>query len=178
MASELLKSPCLWSLIGVLLGFLLGEGNSYIRYRSRIWKLKRIIKEELRSILAEITQKKDIVNQIIAALEKKRVLPGLSVGIINTAYKQHIGELYEHLSLLERNCLHVIHGHLDTNDKVLSSFERDFKSAIQTGVIDKPFEFYKGHFKDILETYNTVEILIKTYLAGNPIDVFYIKNKK
>jgi len=178
MVSELLKSPYFWSLIFVLVGFLLGEGSRYFRYRSRLWKLKRIIKEELRSILAEIPLKKDIVQQIIAALEKHQVLPGLSVGIINTGYKQHIAELYEHFSFLERNCLHVIHEHLDINDKILFLFEDKFKSAIQDKVINKPFEFYKGYFKEILQSYDIVENLIKAYLDGNPTDVFHIENKR
>ncbi len=178
MLSELLKSPYFWSLIFVLLGFLLGEGSRYLRYRSRLWRLKRIIKEELGSILAEIPQKKDIVQQIIAALEKQQVLPGLSVGIINMGYKQHIAELYEHFSFLERNCLHVIHEHLDINDKILSSFEHDIKSAIQEKVMASPFSFYKIHLQEILKSYNMVENLIKAYLDGKPTDVFHIKNKK
>ncbi len=182
MFSELIKSPYFWDLIkiisSIILGFLLGEGIRYLRYRSRIRRLKCIIKEELRSILAQIPQKRGVVNQIITKLENQRILPGVSVGIINTGYKQHITELYEHLSFLQRNCLHVIHEHLNLADKTLFSFEHELISAIQERIIKNPFETCKRRFQDILKSYDVVEDLIKGYLDGKPTDVFYIENKK
>jgi len=180
MLLQLINYPYFWNLIsvitGVILGFLLGEGGRYIHYCLRIHKLKKIIKDELRAIIAQIPKKKDIVNQIIAALEKRQTLSGLSVRIINTGYNQHIAELYEHLPILKRNCLHVIHESLNIADKTLYSFERDFISIGK--IIDYPFMTYKGRFLDILHTYDKVEKLIKEYLEGKPSDVFYIKNKK
>jgi len=182
MFSELIKSPYFWNLIsvisGVILGFLLGEGIRQLHYRLRIRKLKRIVKEELRSILAQIPQKKNIVKNIIAALEKQQILSGVSVGIINTGYKQHIAELYEHFSFLQRNCLHTIHERLNVADKTLFSFEHDLISAIREKIIDNPFEAYKRRFQDILKSYDAVEGLIKGYLDGELADVFYVGNKK
>ncbi len=184
MFSQLIKSPSFWSLIGVIigviLGFLLGEVSRYIRYRLRIYKLKYIVKDELKSILAQIPQKKDIVNKIIVSLEKEgsqEILSGLSVGIINTGYKQHIAELYEHLSLLQRNCLHVVHESLNIADKTLFSFENDFISALRENIIETPYTAYRGRFGDILKSYDVVEGLIKGYLDGKPTDVFYIQQK-
>ncbi|MBA7638294.1 hypothetical protein ES703_45947 [subsurface metagenome] len=176
-ASELVKSPYFWNLIsvisGIILGFLLGEGSRYLRYRLRIRKLKRVVKEELMSILAQIPWKKTIIGEIIDNLDEEKVLSGLSVGIMNTGYKQHIAELYEHLSILQRNCLHVIHERLNIADKTLSSFEHDIASAVREKIIDKPFELYKSRLQEILQSYNVIEDLIKKYLAGKPIDVFW-----
>ncbi len=171
---ELTKSSSFWTLVGVMLGFLLGEGSRYLRYRVRICKLKEIVKKELRSILAQIPQKRDIVNQIIYNLEKQQILPGLSVAIINTGYKQHIAELYEHLNVLQRNCLHVIHDRLDVADRVLSSFEHDLISAMREKILHDPFKAYKGRFEDIFKSYDVVENLIKDYLDEKPADVFYV----
>lgn len=182
MFSELIRSEYFRNLIsvilGVILGFLLGEGSRYLRYWLRIRRLKRIVKEELRSILFQIPLKRDVVNQIITKLENQRILSGVSVGIINTGYKQHITELYEHLSFLQRNCLHVIHEHLNLADKTLFSFEHEIISAIREKIIKNPFETYKGRFQDILKSFDVVEGLIKGYLNGKPTDVFYIENKK
>ena len=135
MFIELIKIPHFWSLICVLFGFLLGEGCRYIRYRLRILKLKRIIKEELKSILAQIPQKKEIVNQIILELENKKILPGFSVGIINIGYNKHISELYKYLNINQRNCLHVIYEHLKVAEKTLFSFEQDLISSIKENII-------------------------------------------
>jgi len=176
MCSELVKSASFWGLIGVILGFLLGEGSRYLRYRLRIRNLKCIIRQELKSILVQIPQKEKIVTQIIVKLDEQQILPGVSVGIINTGYKQYIKELYEHLSFLQRNCLHIIYERLDVADKTLFSFEHDFVSVIREKIIDKPFEAYKGRFQDILESYDVVKNLIKGYLDGNPTDVFHEEN--
>jgi hypothetical protein len=144
----------------------------------RIYRLKRIVKEELKSILSQIPLKKDIVNQIISSLEKQRILSGLSVKIVNTGYNRHIEELYEHLTVLQRNCLHVIHEHLAVADKILFSFEQDFLSAKREQIIDNPFDAYKGRFRDILNSYSVVEKLIKGYLKGKPEDVFFVEEEK
>ena len=178
--SELIKSQSFWgvfgSVVGVILGFLIGEGNRIFRYRWRICKLKRLIEEELRSILKQIPQKKEIVSQIIVALGLGRYLPGISVRIMNTGYKQFISELYPHLSDLQRNCLHVIHENVNVAEETLSSFERDFLTALEKGVIDNPYAAYETRFQEILKSYDIVVDLIEGYLKGKPTDVFYMKN--
>ena len=67
------------TLAAVGVGFLLGEGSRYWREHSRISKLKGMINQELRSILAQIPQKRDIVYQMIEALKKRAFLSGISV---------------------------------------------------------------------------------------------------
>lgn len=179
MLLELIRTQSFWALIGVLFGFLLGEGTRYIRYRLRRYRLERIIEEELKSILVQIPQKKDITVQMIDRLNNRRILSGLSVGIINTGYKQHISELYEHLTLLQRNCLHVIHEYLNIAEKILFSFEKNFMDALlKEKNIHDPFETYKGRLQDVLESYDKVESLIKGYLNGKPTDVFYIEDNE
>ena len=172
MLLELIWSPQFWGLIGVVVGLLIGEVIAYLRYRFRVQRLKKLIEEELWAIRAQIPQKKDIVEQILAALEKKTILSGVSIDIINTGYKQHIGELYEHLSLKQRNCLHVIHGHLESNDRILCSIEQDIIAVLHTKVLQDPFEAYRKRFCEILNNYDVVESLIRGYLDGKPVDVF------
>jgi len=178
MLLELVKSGGFWAVVGVILGFELGEGTRLIRYHFRISKLKRIILEELKSVQAQIPQKKDLVKKMIGALQEKQMLGGISVGIVSIGYRQHIGELYEHLGQRRRDCLHVIHDRLKNADDMLSSFENDFTSAVQDKVVNDPFAAYTGRLSDILENYNCVEKLIKSYLEEKPIDVFYIEGGK
>lgn len=178
MLSELVKSVGFWGIIGVILGYALGEGTRLIRYHFRISKLKRIILEELKSIQAQIPQKKDLVKKMIGALQKEQMLGGISVGIVSIGYRQHIGELYEYLGQRRRDCLHVIHERLKNADDMLSSFENDFTSAVQDKVVNDPFAAYAGRLSDILENYDCVEKLIESYLEEKPTDVFYIESGK
>ena len=178
MLLELVKSGGFWAVVGVILGFAMGEVTRLIRHQFRINKLKRIILEELKSIQAQIPQKKDLVKKMIGALEEKQMLGGMSVSMVNTGYRQHIGELYEYLSWRQRNCLHVIHERLNNADDMLSSFENNFTSAVQNKVIEDPFAAYTGRLSDILENYDCVTALVKGYLTGKPTDVFYIETGK
>lgn len=177
LLANLIQSSGLWTLAGIIIGFILAEGGRYIRYRWRIRRLKRMIKEELRSILYQIQQKEDIVRQIISKLKIKEILHGESVGIINIGYRHYAAEIYEHLGVLERNCLHNIHERLDVADKMLRCFKSDILNLIKDKVLDKPYEAYEKHFSDILESYGLVKKLINSYLNGDPIDVCYLRDK-
>ena len=153
---------------------MLGEGAGYIRYRIRICRLKKIIREELKAIQYQIKQKKDIVSQTIEHLKQQKILPTLSVPIVATGYRQHIGELYEHLSEIERNCLHIIYERLNVADVVLDSFESNFLTAVDKQVLADPYQAYLDRFTEINDSYAVVQELIRSYLKHKPIDVFQI----
>src|SRR5258706_2033339 len=170
-----------WALIGVALGFALGEGSRIIREWFRIGRLKKLIRDELVSIHMQIPQKRDILGKMTVSLDKHRLIPGISVGIINTGYHQHISELYEHLSINQRNCLHVIHEHLRVADDTMSGFMDAFQAASRDKVVEDPFAAFKSILSDIDGSYQVVDTLIDSYLNGKPTDVFYfkqVKNKK
>ena len=88
----------LWGVIGVVVGWLLGEGSRLLHARLRIQKLKRMLREELKSILAQLPQKRDILHKLREALGNNRILSGMGVSTIVTAYSYALPELYEHLS--------------------------------------------------------------------------------
>ena len=133
-----------WALIGVTLGFALGEGSRLVRRWVRIGKLKKLVRDELVSIQMQIPQKREILGKMISALKKHQLLSGVSVAIVNIGYHQHISELYEHLSVNQRNCLHVIHEHLRVADEVMNRFMDDFQAASRDKVIEDPFDAYGG----------------------------------
>src|SRR4029077_13571069 len=98
-----------WALAGVVVGFPRGEGMRYVRYRWEIRRNRRLVKEELLSVLAQLPQKEEILGKAITLLREQRILAMTSVHLIATGYRAVLDALYPHLSLLERNCLHVIY---------------------------------------------------------------------
>jgi hypothetical protein len=169
---EFFKHQPFWTLAAVVVGFMLGEGSRYIREKLRIWRLKRTIRKELKSIKFQIPQKKDILSQLVDNLKKKALLPGLSVPIVSVGYNEMIKDLYDHLSSLQRNCLHVIYERVRIADKVLGSFKDDFLAAAKGGLLSDPWKAFTDQFEEIDKSYDVVLDLIDSYLSGIPIDVF------
>jgi hypothetical protein len=169
---QLFKSSPFWGIVGVIVGFILGEVSRYLRYRLRIRKLKKMIMRELEAILSQIPQKKDIIKKMINSLDEQKVLPGTSINFITNGYNRYLSEIYEHLSNLQKNCLHCIYEYLRIIDETLASFEQRFISGINEGVVSNPFEEFKKPLNDLMDTCNTSEMLIRSYLSGKPEDVF------
>ena len=169
---DIMKFQPAWTLAAVVVGFMLGEGSGCLRERFRIRRLKRTIRNELKSIKQQIPQKKDIVSQIIRNLERKTLLPGRSVPIISVGYGDMIKDVYEHLCPLQRNCLHVIYERLRVADDVLGRFTDDFLRAVKEQVLADPWKGFADQFHDINASYDAVSNLIDSYLSGSPIDVF------
>lgn len=167
-----------WSLIGVALGFALGEGSRCVRERIRIRRLKSAVRAELQAILAQIPDKEDILRQATKALEKKAVLPMVAVRFATNAYGSSIDDLYEHYSDVDRNCLHVIYERLRVADSLTDSFFEDFLRAIKDKVIDDPWKAYIDHLAEVAESYKVVRSLINSFLGGKAEDVFHITKKR
>lgn len=161
-----------WALAGVVVGFFLGEGSRYLRYRYDIWRNRRLVKEELRSVLSQLPLKADILRQAIRKLSERQVLSTRSVHLIATGYSSVLSDLYPHLSLIERNCLHAIYERLRVADALMDEFENDFIRALREKVIGDPWTAYAGRLDDVLHSLHDVEELAKSYLSDSPIDVF------
>jgi len=172
---QLLTSSSFWGLVGVLVGFALGEGARYVRYRWRIHRLKKVIDTELKSLLHQIDQKKDIIGQAIDRLKQKKYLPTQSIPAMTTAYNEFFGEVYEHLCPIQRNCVHNVYERVHLADKVLDSFERDFLTAIKDKIIGDPFQAYSDRLEEVQQGLNEGQELIRGYLEGNPKDIYGLK---
>jgi hypothetical protein len=159
-------------LAGVALGFLLGEGSRYIRYKLDIHRNRKIIRSELQSVLAQIPLKRDILQQAIAHMENKQIMRTQSVHMVAVGYYSVLEDLYPHLTPMNRNCLHVIFEHLRVAEEVLDKFEESFTSAVKDNIIDDPWKAFSYRLKEIMDTFNTVESLIQSYLSNKSIDVF------
>ena len=160
------------ALAGVVVGFLLGEGSRYARYRWEIWRNKKIIRTELQTILSQLPQKRDILRQAIAHLKQQRFMPTLSVRSVVTGYQSVLDDLYPHLSLVERNCLHVIYERLRVADEQMDGFEDSFIEAVKDKIIDNPWSAYTDRLEELLKSFDVVDQLARAYIAKKPIDVF------
>lgn len=169
--SSVPSSP--WAaLAGVFVGFLLGEGSRYLRYRLDIRRNKRLVQTELRSVLAQLPLKKDILNQAIDHMRQQRFLPLLSVTTVTLGYYSVQESLYPHLKPLERNCLHVIFERLRVADEQMDQMERAFMAAVKDKVIADPWSVFIGRCEELTTSYDVVAELATSYLAGKPVDVF------
>lgn len=160
------------ALAGVVVGFLLGEGSRYARYRWEIWRNKKIVWTELQTILSQLPQKRDILRQAIAHLKQQRFMPTLSVHSVVTGYHSVLDDLYPHLSLVERNCLHVLYERLRVADEQMEGFEESFINAVKDKIIDDPWSAYTGRLEELLQSFDVVEHLARAYIAKKTIDVF------
>ena len=161
-----------WGLIGVLLGFFLGEGYRLILERYNICKRKKVLQSELRSIKAQIESKEDILLQAIQTFQTGRVLPTISVRTVRTGYDAYLDTLYLTYSERERNCLHVIYERLRISDEKMDSFDKDFQESLKSGVIDKPWDVAVSTLEELLQPYDVIGGLIQSFLDGTPKDVF------
>ena len=163
-------------LAGVALGFLLGEGSRYARYRWEICRKRKIVRTELQSVLAQLPQKRDILQQAIAHIATKRFMPTKSVRMVSTGYYAVLGDLYPHLKPIERNCLHVIYERLRVGEEMLDEFEDSFVKAVKDEIVTDPWETFGGRLEEVLASYTVVNDLAQSYLAGKPVDVFNVVN--
>jgi 5,10-methenyltetrahydromethanopterin hydrogenase len=84
--------------------------------------------------------------------------------------------VYEHLCPTQRNCVHNVYERLHLVDKVLDSFEHDFLTAIKDKIISDPFQAYSDRLKEVQQSLNEAQELIRGYLEGNPKDIYGLKN--
>jgi len=160
------------ALAGVLLGALLGEGCRYARYRWKVYRNKKLLRAELQTVQAQLPQKRDILQQAISQLKEQRFIPTLSCRIVAAGYYRVLEDLYPHLSLRERTCLHIIFERLRIADEQMDGFEDGFLNAVKDQLIDNPWGTYAGRLEELLKSYSDVEHLCASYLAGKPEDVF------
>jgi hypothetical protein len=161
-------------LAGVAVGFLLGEGSRYARYRWEIRRNRRIVRTELESVLAQLPQKRDILQQAIGHMKEKQFMPTQSVRMVATGYYSVLEDLYPHLKPLERNCLHVVFERLRVADEMLDEFEDSFIRAVKDKIVTDPWVTFGGRLEEVLESYRVVEELAHSYLSNKLVDVFRV----
>ena len=161
-----------FALVGVCLGFLLGEGSRYLRYRLEIFRNKRLVRAELQSVLAQLPFKRDILAQAVKHMNGQRFLPMVATATVTSGYLPIQQALYPHLKPVERNCLHIIFERLRVLDEQMAGMEDAFMRAIKDKVVTDPWVIYSGRCEELLASCGVVAELAQSYLEGNAIDVY------
>lgn len=165
-------SPPWIALIGVIIGFLLGEGSRYLRYWIQVRRNKMLIRTELQSILKQLPQKSEILILAIEAMEKQQVLATNSVRAITIGYYAVREGVYLHLESTERNCLHVIYERLRIADEQMEELENFMIQSVKNGIPPNPSGAYIDRCEDLLRSYEVVSDLVGSYLSGRRVNVF------
>jgi hypothetical protein len=160
--------------ICVIIGFFLGEGSRYFKYRYKIINNKRMITQELKSLLGQINQKRDIIEKAIISLKDKLILPIKSVHFINTGYSKEFSNLYLHISIRKRNYLFIIFETLKTIDELMDNFENNIKWDLEKKIMDKPYDVYENKLKDLKSSMDRIDNLIRDYLNNNCKDILHV----
>ena len=159
-------------LLGVLLGFLLGQFGTTWREISKGKEAKKLILEEMKSNLALLIQKRIIVLHIVDALANKKLLPGESVRFMTMAYDLNLHIAYPYLDSNQRDSLHVFYERVKQADSFLARYESELLKHLDLKLWANPFDVFELRMKEILESLRVVEDLGKKYVEGNPVDVF------
>ncbi len=93
---------------------------------------------------------------------------------VSSIYKSTLEELGPELEPKERNLLHVVYERLRVGDERLENFERDIRRDLAEDLVADPFAAHAGLLRDLIQSYNVVSNLLKSYLEGRPEDVFPI----
>jgi len=178
MLEKLIESSGFWGVVGVILGFILAEGAELIRRSCRIKKLKLAMSNELKSLSKQIDQKIEIIDKAIQVLRKNNLelLATASIPFITKLYEQYFGELSEHFTSVERNCIHNVYERARFADRMLDSFETEYIDAIQTGKLTSPNEAFIGKLDDTKNGLLAAQELIKGILVGAPEDIYKVED--
>ncbi len=164
------------TLLGIIIGFLLGEGSRLYREKIRIRKLKKILKEELESIQKQIPCKEKVVKEAIEEMNTNgNFINPSSVKFITTCYQTHVSELYEHLSENQRGALHLIYEQLEEADNILIGTESLFFEAIKNKHLGDPLKLCKDRLDNVLTNYGGISDMIDKHLKGEKFDPFVIQ---
>ena len=81
------------ALVGVIVGFILGEVKELVSAKRRKKTLRNALWDEVCTIKSQARQKQDILHQMQNSLKKGQVLPGNSVHFARTLYTNFQPEL-------------------------------------------------------------------------------------
>jgi hypothetical protein len=160
-----------WSILGVLVGFLLGEGTRYFRYKIRILRLKRVVREELKTIIMYTNLKIDFIEtKLLELLRNKKIPTGNVTKTITIGFNHHFSELYEYFSPIQRMYLHLIYQNIEVGEQTLSSIKNDLISTLNSNIFDDPYQPSILTLESTIELYKNTKSLIEEYLKNKCID--------
>jgi hypothetical protein len=171
------------TLCGVAFGVGWSAWRDDRKEKKRIQQTVDQIREELRANSQMLPLKRKVLEEIVAKLKMKQVLPGESVRFLRSFYAEHFAAMCPYLSERERNSLHVIYEHLRVVDETMCSYESEMKSVMLTSfdspsrphIVNAFTSLQLGKMEDLLGELSVTEHLMQKHLAGEPEAVFAVQ---
>ena len=169
-------SEALWSLIGVVVGFLLSEGTQWLKRRAERRELHTALFAELRSIVRMAPSKLDILSQAGNSFSAARLMPTESTHFPAQAYSRLISVAPDVLTPEASDCLHVLYESLRIVDETMDGLERRFNEIAEIHSVGQAVGAATGRIRDLESAIDTCQTLAQSVLDGTPINVYELQD--
>jgi len=158
----------IWSIIGVLVGVVLGFGLSVLwemfKTRSAEKKVKKEIKTELVINKGIIAKKIEIVNELLINVENHQGQRGQSTNLLTIAYKNGFPKIYHKLTKEQLDRLNNIYERIRINEEFLNNFHCYIFDILNNNKIEKPWDLIRGELNDTKKSYQFIKETIDEFL--------------
>ncbi len=163
----------LGTILGVAIGFALGEWSRDRHEKRQAKLLLEALNDELEANRFMIPQKQDWIRRMIESLKKGKLMLGRSVAPMTVIYDNHYPAIAKKLSPQERDSVHFIYHSLKSCDEIMTQFEQTFKEDLGANILNNPFEAHIIILEGAHERYEVANRRIKAHLWGEPRDALY-----
>ncbi|PKG54945.1 MULTISPECIES: hypothetical protein [Halomonadaceae] len=170
-------TEAIWSLLGVVLGFVLAESAQWLKRLKLRFRLRKSLVAELQSITRMVPSKLDVLSQAESHFKAERVMPTQSTHFPREIYSRVIIEAPEILKDWERDCLHIIHERLRVVDASMDSMEERFLSINSSYSGEQAISAAVGSINDLKEALSQTSELAQSVISGARIDVYALGNQ-
>lgn len=170
-------TEAIWSLFGVVLGFVLAESAQWLKLHRLRNRLRKSLLAELQSITRMVPSKVDVLNQAESHFKAGRVMPTQSTRFPREIYSRIIIETPEVLKNWERDCLHIIYERLRVVDISMESMEERFISINSSYSREQAVSAAVGSINGLKETLSQTCVLVQAVISGEHVDVYALGNQ-
>ena len=114
---------------GLIAGWFLAQFTTFTVWRFKAWRIKRILKEELVDIRAQVERVLWGTMRNLQAFGANVLEPGSTMPVSDPIFKAHYKDAVLHLSREERLNYQLIHGHVDQLNDLAGQKDRLNSSA-------------------------------------------------
>jgi predicted MPP superfamily phosphohydrolase len=162
----------LWSLLGVLVGFILSEGTQLVKSKFSEKELREGLLAELQAITRMIPSRHDILLQAEHHLNNSHSMPTTSTHFPSSIYKKIIASNPNIISPKERDCLHVLYERLRIIDEAMDNFESRLTTISSAHSPSQAIKASLASVHDLQEALNVSSTLAKSVIDKSPINVY------
>ena len=177
MVKEILDHNGTWTVIGLLLGFLLSEGSAFIREKVKVNRCVKSLRDEVRFNHHQTINKIDILGQVIEALKTQQFLSTQCASYSTIDFDINYAIATGALSKLEKDNLRHFNGFYKKIDQILSEFDAVFKSDIDNyetrkNTLDSVYQASVIQLENVSFSLEQSLKLSESFINGSPKEIF------